>query len=63
MILFIPEKLTVKEKKFWIKVLLDEVDEIKTIKASLRSKEQNTHKNACDKKLRELGVKRKKETK
>lgn len=55
---FIPEKLNRKEKAFWKKALLDEVDVIKQTRLRDRTKEQKSYKAACDRKLRELGVKR-----
>jgi len=58
MINFIPDKLTRKEKAFWKRVLLDEVDAVKLVRLSARTSEQKTHKAACDRKLRELGVAR-----
>jgi len=59
MIEFIPDKLTRKEKKFWIAALLDEADVVKSIKPGYRTKDQKSFKSAVDRKLRELGVKRK----
>jgi hypothetical protein len=59
MIDFIPEKLTRKEKKFWIAALLDEVEIVKREKPLYRTDDQKRFKGAADRKLRELGVKRK----
>ena len=59
MIDFIPEKLTREEKKFWVSALLDEADVVKAIKPGYRTKEQKSFKSSIDRKLRELGVKRK----